>query len=98
MGLRGGASALLRCVPRKSLFLRHELMRYGCDGAPALAVKGAFTDTEAGHNGIIWPPNHVLLVQDIVLVALSRASFITLGRLQFLNRVNQHLAEGLGLL
>ena len=57
-GLKGEASALLCCVPTKYLFLCHELMRYGCDGAPALAVKSAFTDIEAGHNGMVGPPDH----------------------------------------
>ena len=54
-GLRGAASALLSCIPRKYLFLRHELMRCGRDGAPALAVKSAFNEIEAGHNGMVMP-------------------------------------------
>ena len=58
MGLRGEGSALLSCVPRKYLFLPHELVGYGCDGAPALAVKSAFTDTEAVHNGMVGPPDY----------------------------------------
>ena len=48
----------MSCVPRKYLYPHHELAGYGCDGAPALAVKGAFTDTEAVHNGMVGPPDY----------------------------------------
>ena len=58
LGLRGEASALLRCVPRKCLFQHHELVGYGCDGVPSLAVKSAFTDTDVGHNGMVGPPDY----------------------------------------